>query len=81
MVTLFGFDNYWNVIPNLFFLNARLATSPVVFSKYLLFLLAMSSFSIASHRGFLLFPVSFFPPPLCNPQPDNSKLTYLYSLH
>ena len=48
-------------------LTAGLATSPVVYPRYLLFLLAMCSWSISPHGGFaflLLFFLLYLVPPL-----------------
>jgi hypothetical protein len=72
MVILFGFDNYWVVKFTL--LTADLATSSVVYPRYLLFLLALCPSSISPHGNCLFL----LPPPLLIslPQPGHSKPTY-----
>lgn len=51
VVILFGFDHYWGVTPNLqsTFLTVVLTTSPAVYPRYLLVLLALCSWSISTH--------------------------------
>ena len=70
MVILFGFDNYWVVKFTL--LTADLATSSVVYPRYLLFLLAMCSWRLSPHDAsplmvplpswLLLFSLGLRPP-------------------
>lgn len=52
MIISFGFDNYCGEVP-LIYSSASLATFPLLYPKYLVFLLALCSTSISPHGGFL----------------------------